>query len=183
MAYSSVTYSDTAGVPEHYSALILGAGVWRNGEPSPILYDRIEAGAKLYQAGKVRKLIVSGDNRFAHYNEPQVMKRVAVEMGVPAEAVQEDFAGRRTYDSCWRAKNIFSQESLIVVTQSFHMTRALFLCNMLGVKSVGFISDVDRYSQAEWSKWTLRDKISFNLSLFDIYIKSPSVIKGDKIEL
>src|SRR5258708_11414714 len=128
-------FTDVSAVPAARVALVLGAGVHRDRRPSPILADRIKAAVALYKAGKVKKLLMSGDNRVANYNEPDVMKKMALDLGVPKEDVQVDYAGRRTYDSCWRAKYIFSQDNLIVVTQSFHMPRALFLCEMLGVKT------------------------------------------------
>ena len=166
-----------------YSAIVLGAGLRSDGSPSDILRDRVEAGVKLYKSGKVKKLIMSGDNRFKNYSEPDVMKQVAIQLGVPAEDIQPDYAGRRTYDSCWRARHIFSQNETIIVTQSFHMTRAIFVCNQLGIKSQGFTADVDRYDKKSWLYWSLRDIISLDKSLIDIFVFPPKPVGGEKIQI
>lgn len=181
--YRSQIYTDIHQIPEKKVALVLGAGVWRNGSPSPILADRIQAAVELYKAGKVKKLLMSGDNRFSHYNEPEAMIREAINSGVPESDIQADYAGRRTYDSCWRAKNIFSQDEIIIVTQSFHMTRALFLCNQLGIKSIGFSADQPHYTSTQWLYWTSRDMVALNLSIIDLYLVEPDFIRGDKIDL
>lgn len=118
-------------------ALVLGARVYRSGKLSGPLKDRVDTAIRLYNAGKVEKLLMSGDNRFSHYNEPQCMRDYAVAHGVSAEDVVMDFAGRRTYDSVYRAKHIFGQDKLIVVTQGFHLDRALYLCTRLGVNAYG----------------------------------------------
>ena len=112
-------------------------GLWRNGTPTPVLQDRIETAADLYFAGKVEKLLMSGDNRFIYYNEPGAMREYAISLGVPEEDIVLDYAGRRTYDTCYRAKAIFGLEKAILVTQAFHMPRALYTCNQLGVESPG----------------------------------------------
>ncbi len=85
-------------------ALVLGAGIWRGNILSPAAMDRIKAGAELYQSGKIKKIILSGDNREVHYNEPEAMKKGILELGVPEEALVLDYAGRHTYDSCYRAR-------------------------------------------------------------------------------
>jgi SanA protein len=110
------------------------------------LRDRIATAAELLQTGKVAKLLMSGDNRFVDYNEPQAMKTYAMSLGVPEQAIVLDYAGRRTYDTCYRAKAIFGVEEAILVTQDFHMPRALYTCNALGLKSVGVNADW-RYGQ------------------------------------
>jgi SanA protein len=179
--YKKHIYTNLDDIPESYTALVLGAGVYKDNRPSPILRDRVNAAVELYKAGKVKKLLMSGDNRRKDYDEPTVMIDLAISLGVPKEDIQGDFAGRRTYDSCWRAKNIFSQDKLIIVTQSFHMTRSILLCESLGIQSYGFISDRDWYTDAQWSAWALRDKISTVKSLIDLYIWEPGVVKGEKI--
>ncbi len=100
--------------------------------PPRYLQDRVQTAANLYFAGKVEKLLMSGDNRFVDYNEPAVMRKVALSLGVPEEAIVLDYAGRRTYDTCYRAKAIFGVTEAILVTQAFHLPRAIYLCNRLG---------------------------------------------------
>lgn len=111
--------------------LVLGARV-RNGEPSDMLYDRVLAGAELYKAGKTSKLLLSGGG-----DEPVVMKRLALEFGVPEEDVIIDELGLRTYESCVRAKENFQITRVIVVTQDYHLARSLYLCQNLGVDAIG----------------------------------------------
>jgi uncharacterized SAM-binding protein YcdF (DUF218 family) len=109
-----------------------------------MLADRVATGADLYHAGKVDILLFSGDGREASYNEPESMKRYALSLGVPESAIVLDYAGLRTYDSCYRARHIFGVEEAILVTQNFHLDRALFTCNLLGVKSDGVFADYQR---------------------------------------
>jgi|SRR5579859_358222 len=183
-SYSSQVYKNVGEIPAARTALVFGAGLNRTATvASPILTDRINAAVALYRKGKVKKLLMSGDNRFVDYNEPEVMKKLAVNLGVPAQDIATDLAGRRTYDSCWRAKNIFSQDEVILVTQSFHMTRALFLCQSMGMKSWGLIADEPRYTPFQWLYWQVRDVASFYMSLIDVYVHHPSVVKGKKITL
>jgi vancomycin permeability regulator SanA len=181
--YSRDVYRDADQIPAAHVALVLGAGLNNDGSSSPILTDRVQAAVTLYKKHKVEKLLVSGDNRAQNYNEPEVMRRLAIDLGVDPQDVQPDYAGRRTYDSCWRAKNIFGQDRMIVVTQSFHLTRALFLCDQLGIESSGFVADQPNYTFSQWSYWQLRDMLSIFLSLWDLYFKHPYVVKGDRIAL
>ena len=181
--YKSKIYLDSNSVPNNYAALVLGAGVDDNGQPSWFLRDRIITAVELYKAGKVKKLIMSGDNSIKTYNEPEVMIKLAEELGVPKKDLQPDFAGRRTYDSCWRAKNIFSQDKITIITQRFHMSRSLMICNELGIDSVGFVAQKYKYPNDYMNYLNFREILAINLSLFDVYIKSPRVIGGEKIEI
>ncbi|MDM7923396.1 MAG: ElyC/SanA/YdcF family protein [Pyrinomonadaceae bacterium] len=125
-------YDDVQSLPaDHRVAIVLGARV-RNGEPSDMLYDRVLTGADLYKAGKTRKLLMSGGD-----DEPEVMKRLAVEFGVPESDVILDDLGTRTYESCIRAKQVFGLTSVTIVTQDFHLPRSIYLCQNLGVDSIG----------------------------------------------
>lgn len=126
-------------------AIVFGARVWENGQPSNVLYDRVLTAVELYRAGRVRKILMSGDNPTPNYDEPTAMQRAAIELGVPEKDIVLDFAGRRTYDTCYRAKEIFEVKKAILVTQEFHQARALYLCNNLGLDSVGLTADRRRY--------------------------------------
>lgn len=179
--YKKSVYTNIQTIPQKYTALVLGAGVKPNGIPSNILYDRLEAAANLYKNGKVKKIIVSGDNRFTTYNEPSVMQKTLLTMGVSQKDIQADYAGTRTYASCWRIKHIFDQKDIIIVTQSFHMARSLFICNQLGVTSIGFIADKPRYNPLQWFYWSIRDMFSSILSIIDVYIRRPYVMGGPQI--
>jgi vancomycin permeability regulator SanA len=134
-------YQTVEAVPERPVALVFGAGILRNGKPSAILRDRIEAAAALYKAGKVKKLLVTGDNGSLDYNEVAVMRRYAMKLGVPGDDVVKDHAGFRTYDSCYRARDVFEVKRAILVTQAFHLPRALYLARQMGIDAVGMTAD------------------------------------------
>lgn len=155
-------------------ALILGAGIINNEEPSIALADRISVGADLYFSGAVDKLLMSGDNRFEDYNEPEVMRSFAVELGVNYDDVILDYAGRRTYDSCYRAKHIFGYETLVIVTQDYHLPRALYICNELGVKSIGFTSNLNEY--VGYNNFLLRERGARVLAFIDVLRKRPAEV-------
>jgi vancomycin permeability regulator SanA len=115
-------------------ALVLGASVRQNSYPSDVLQKRLDKSIEGYQAGFIKKILVSGDNREASYDEPKVMKAYLVEHGIPARDIIQDFAGRRTLDSCWRAKNVFKLDKVVLITQPFHMPRSTFLCQQVGLQ-------------------------------------------------
>ena len=122
-------------------AIVFGAGVRPDGRLSPMLQHRMDTAISLYRSGAVRKLLVSGDNSTAQYNEPGRMYDYAVAQGVQPADVVRDFAGRRTYDTCYRAKEIFGVTEAILVTQRFHLPRALFTCRSFGIDAVGLAAD------------------------------------------
>lgn len=125
--------------------LILGCGVRADGTPSPMLSDRLDEGIKLYKSGAAPKIIVSGDHGKNDYDEVNVMKSYAVEKGVPSNDIFMDHAGFSTYESIYRAKEIFKAENIIIVTQNFHIYRALHIANKLNINAVGVNSDPRRY--------------------------------------
>lgn len=128
--------------------LVLGAGI-KNGAPSPMLEDRLLVALQLYQAGRAPKLLLSGDHGQVDYDEVGVMRAYLAERGVPAEALFLDHAGFDTYDSFYRAKAVFQADSLIVVTQEFHLPRALWLGERRGLKVQGVAADLRRWADLE----------------------------------
>lgn len=142
-SYEKKIYNRTAAVPGAPVAIVFGAGLNRDGSPSWMLADRLRAGIELYQAGKVQRLLLTGDN--VGNSEVESMKNYAVKRGVPADAIIRDDAGMRTYDSCYRAVHNFGVTNAILVTQGYHLPRALYLCDSLGVRSVGFKAGIDNY--------------------------------------
>jgi SanA protein len=104
--------------PARRVAIVFGAGLRRDGTPTAILRDRVETAADLYRSGKVEKILMSGDNRFENYNEPESMRQYALSLGVPPEAIAMDYAGRRTYDTCYRAKPSLASSALLVSQRS-----------------------------------------------------------------
>lgn len=135
-------------------AIIFGAGYGSRG-PSAVLRDRVETGAALYHARRVRKLLMTGDNSHHDYNEPAVMRRLAIGLGVPREDIVLDFAGFRTYDSLYRARSIFGVRSALLVTQSFHLPRALYTANRLGIHARGVSADRTNYLRERY--WHVRE--------------------------
>lgn len=121
--------------------LVLGCGVYADGSPTPMLYDRLARGVELYGAGWADVLLLSGDNRSADYNELATMDRVAQDLGAPAEAITLDYAGLSTYDSLYRAREIFGVTSLVIVTQDYHLSRALYLAEALGLEAWGVAAE------------------------------------------
>jgi SanA protein len=166
-------------VPARRVVIVFGAGLWRNGTATPVLQDRVKTAANLYFAGKVEKLLMSGDNRFVDYNEPAVMREVALSLGVPESAIVLDFAGRRTYDTCYRAKAIFDVTEAILVTQSFHLPRAIYECSQLGIDSVGVEADQRDYSRSSVLYWNARELFATVAGLWDVNISHPVPVLGN----
>lgn len=165
--------------PPRRVAIVFGAGLSRDGRPSPVLRDRVRTAAELYKMGKVEVLLLSGDNRFIYYNEPGAMLLFATELGVPKEAIVLDYAGRRTYDTCYRARDIFRVDKVILVTQRFHLPRAIYSCNQLGVDAIGVPSDLRQYSMGSIIFWNLRELPATLTTLWDIHISHPLPVLGD----
>jgi SanA protein len=174
---ASHTYG-TQDVPPTQVAIVFGAGLWRDGTPTTILRDRIDTAAELYFSGKVQKILMSGDNSYVDYNEPGAMREYALSLGVPEEAIVLDYAGRRTYDTCYRAGAIFGIHQAILVTQGFHLPRALYTCNALGVKAVGVASDRQAYRTASLAYWNLRELVATVTALIQVHITRPLPILG-----
>jgi SanA protein len=179
LLYAKTRTFSAKDVPPRRVAIVFGAGLWRDGTPTPVLRDRVETAANLYFGGKVEKLLMSGDNRFVDYNEPEAMRQHALSLGVPDDAIVLDYAGRRTYDTCYRARDIFGVQSAILVTQGFHLPRALFLCNMLGVEGIGVPADIQYYRKISRAIWGFREVLATLDAINDIYYKKPLPVLGD----
>lgn len=147
-------------------AILLGASIKADGTPSDALQDRLTVGVELYKSQKVEKLLVTGDDGGNRSNEVEAMKKYLLEQGVPEEAIMVDGQGYRTYESCKRAHDEFKIEKAVVVTQRFHMGRALYLCDALGVESAGVTSDLQPYVRSTFF-WT-RDLVASVLAFWDI---------------
>lgn len=124
-------------VPPRDVALVLGAGLRPDGTPSTFLRRRLEAAAELYEAGTVRAILVSGDNSVKSHDEPTAMRDWLLDRGVPHDVVVRDFAGFDTHDTCVRANEVFGVTSAVVITQDYHLRRALFSCVQAGIDVVG----------------------------------------------
>lgn len=165
-------------VPSAQAALVPGAGITANGRPSAALRDRLDGAIELYLNGKVQKILVSGDNSSIHYNEPGVMANYVIEQGVPAVDVVIDYAGRRTYDTCYRAKEIFQLSSVIITTQYYHLPRMVFLCEHFGLQTYGLAVEQSNYLQSRYVFWNLREIFATVAAYLDVYLLKPEPILG-----
>jgi SanA protein len=164
--------------PEAPVAIVFGAGLDRSGFPSPVLQDRVSIAADLYFAGKVKKLLMSGDNRFIDYNEPGAMQKYALLLGVPEGDIVLDYAGRRTYDTCYRARAIFGVRQAVVVTQDFHLPRALLLCNAMGIQATGASASRRSYGARPEIYWQIRELPAIVVSFWEIWVTHPLPVLG-----
>jgi SanA protein len=178
--YARSRLFDVKDAPQKRVAIVFGAQVLRNGDPSAALKDRVTTAADLYFAGKVEKLLMSGDNRFVDYNEPQGMKDYAMSLGVPKDAIVLDYAGRRTYDTCYRARDIFEVHEAILVTSDYHQPRTIYICDALGVKAVGVPAQRRFALSRRYLAWMqVREFPATLLALWDVHVSHPVPVLGE----
>jgi SanA protein len=171
-------YRSAADAPTAPVAIVFGAGIYRDGTATPVLADRVAAAVDLYRAGKVRKIILTGDNRFPEYNEPAAMMNLALSLGVPENDLVPDYAGRRTYDSCYRARFVFDVQQAILVSQAFHLPRAIYLCDQMGIEAVGVSADRREYRISSRILWTLREWPACISAVVETQITHPQPVLG-----
>jgi SanA protein len=177
--YRDRIYRLPADAPDRPVAIVFGAGYLPSGRLSDALADRMDTAIDLYEAGKVNKLLLTGDNRFDDYNEPAAMAAYARARGVPGQDLVLDYAGRRTYDSCYRAGTIFGVERAVLVTQAFHLPRALYTCERLGLDAAGVVADRHRYLRSPW--YQLRELAALTRAWLDVNLLKPTPILGEPI--
>lgn len=144
----SQIFKDSKDVPQAYTVIVLGASVYSSGKLSIILEDRVRSALDLYNTGKVKRFLLSGDNGTEQYNEPKAMKAYLMAQGVPEDDIFLDYAGFDTYDSMYRASAVFNVKDAIVVTQEFHLPRAIYIANKLDLNYYGYIGDKHIYQSA-----------------------------------
>lgn len=154
----------TADVPRTAVAVVFGAGLW-DGEPSPYLAHRLDAAAGLYRAGRIEVVLVTGDNSREEYDEPDAMRAYLVRHGVPDGRIVSDYAGFDTWDSCVRAKRIFGVDRAVLISQGFHIRRAVALCQEAGVVSYGV--GVDERHDATWYYGGVREVLAAGKAALD----------------
>jgi vancomycin permeability regulator SanA len=160
--------------------LVLGAGVYSDGEPTSVLESRLRVALDLWKGGKVRWFLVSGDNRTLAYNEPQAMRRWLIKQGVPPLLIICDYGGRRTYDSLRRARDVFGQRKLVVVTSDFHMARALYLARVLGVDAYGVPAASSGSGRLARLKFWIREYGARHLALWDARFPPDDTVLGPR---
>ena len=158
--------------------LVLGAGIWNN-RPSPMLEDRLLQGIALYNKNASNKMIVSGDHGKEEYDEVNVMKQFAMEKGVNSKDIFMDHAGFSTYDSVYRAKEIFQAKKIVIVTQKYHLYRALYIAKKLGLEAYGVASDPRKY--VGQSLRELREIVTRNKDFIKVMFKPQATYLGDTI--
>lgn len=161
--------------------IVLGASVYPDGTPSGILQDRLDDGIALYFAGAAPKIIMSGDNGTESYNECWAMKRYAVSQGVPSEDVFCDHAGFSTYETMYRARHVFGAERIVVATQTYHLYRALYDAQGVGMEAIGVPSDYGEYANQSW--YDIREVFARTKDFFQVLFSVPSTFVGDPISL
>lgn len=161
--------------------LVLGARVFPSGQLSRMLADRVDAGIALYKRGVVEKLLMSGDNRHENYNEVTAMRNYAIEHGVPSDDVVRDFAGFRTYDSIYRAKELWGLDEMIIISQNFHLSRALYIADKLDINAVGVHAVDNKYRSLAHSE--RREIAARVVAWFDVLVGRDPYFLGPKESL
>lgn len=158
--------------------LVLGAGIWGD-KPSPMLQDRLDTAIKLYKDGVSNKIIMTGDHGTKEYDEVNIMKDYAINQGIPSEDIFMDHAGFSTYESIYRARDIFKVKKMVIVTQEYHLYRALYIANSLGVKSYGVNSDPRKYAGQMYRE--LREILARNKDFIYGIVKPKPTYLGKEI--
>ncbi len=170
-------------LPEQPVGIVFGAGYWPSGALSLILQERLDAAIELYETGRVEKLLFSGDNRVVDYNEPARMREYALDQGVPDEDIVLDYAGRRTYDTCYRAREIFGVREATLVTQRYHLPRALETCRGLGLDAVGFSANRYHHRGTYLIRYRLREIPALWLAWWQVYVTRPQPVLGEPLPI
>lgn len=158
--------------------IVLGAGIWGD-KPSPMLEDRLLEAISLYQNNVSSKIIMSGDHGREDYDEVNIMKNFAIEKGVPSEDIFMDHAGFSSYESMYRAKEVFGAKKVIIVTQEYHLYRSLYIANKLGLEAYGVASDPREYAGQTMRE--LREIIARNKDFIKCIFKPKPKYLGDTI--
>ncbi|MGV1048776.1 MAG: SanA/YdcF family protein [Solirubrobacterales bacterium] len=181
LSTSGESTSKVADVPRAPVAIVPGALVQPDGKMSVMLADRVKDAYRLWRAGKVEKILVSGDHHTWAYDEPDTMRKALVARGVPPRDVFEDHAGFDTWATMVRARSIFGIDHAVVVTQGFHMPRALFLADAAGIEATGLTSDLHRYGY-QLQKSEVREVLSRVKAIADVTLDTPAMA-GPKIPI
>lgn len=158
--------------------IVLGAGIWRE-KPSPMLEDRLLEGINLYNNNVSNKIIMSGDHGREEYDEVNIMKNYAIEKGIPSENIFMDHAGFSTYESIYRAKEIFEAKKVVIVTQKYHLYRALYIANQLGLEAYGVGADPRQYVGATYRE--LREILARDKDFIKCIFKPEPTYLGETI--
>ncbi len=168
------SYGEAEQVPAEPVAIVFGAGIYGRNNLSPMLADRVQTAVQLYEMHRVRKILMTGDSSRTTHDEATAMQRYAVARGVPAQDIALDYAGFSTYESCYRARVIFGVTHAVLVTQQFHLPRAIYTCRELGIDVVGVgTRDWGVYSDDLMLTYTTREALAILKALWELHITRP----------
>lgn len=177
-------YENVAETPHNRVGLVLGTSPYaRNGGPNYYFTYRIDACVALYNAGKIDRILVSGDNHVKTYDEPQYMKNALIERGIPASAIVLDYAGFRTWDSVIRAKKVFGQSKFTIISQGYHNERAVFIARCKGIEAIGFNAKDIKRTRTYIYFGFLRESLARCKMFLDLIINRQPKFLGDPIEV
>jgi SanA protein len=177
----NLIFKKTDDIPPKYTALVLGAHVGNDGTPSIVLSDRLFKALELYRKGKVKRFLLSGDHGRKNYDEVNNMKRVLKDSGVPEQNIFLDHAGFDTYNSIVRAKEIFQVHDMIIVTQEFHLSRALFIAKRKGLNAVGCVAEMS--DKAPLKSLKFRESLANIKAFFEVLINRKPKFLGPKVPI
>ena len=185
--YAWVQYDSKSARKKHLNqlptlqvAIIFGAGI-KNGQPSAYLSDRLDAGIQLYKAGKVQRLLLSGDNGLVEYDELEVMKNYCKDHAVDTNHIFVDYAGFDTYSTLVRAQKVFQVQNVILVSQRYHLNRALYIAKQLGINAVGFEADKQQYA---WHiKNVIREVLATSKAGIEVAVHRQPKYLGPEIDI
>ncbi len=167
-------YTEIEQVPPQPIAIVFGAGVWEDGTPTPMLADRVQAAVDLYKIGRVQKILMTGDNSRPDYDEVQAMSFYAQERGVPVTDILLDRAGLSTYDSCYRAQTLLGIQQAVLITQRYHLPRAVYTSRKMGIKAVGLgTPDWGIFRTDSMSYYTFREFLAVVKALWQVQVTRP----------
>lgn len=171
---SRYRYTDPTKVSAQPIAIVFGAGVWDDGSPTPMLADRVQGAVNLYNLGRVNKILMTGDNGTPDYNEVKAMQEYAISRGVSVDDITLDYAGFSTYESCYRAQKIFGITEAVLVTQRYHLPRAVYTCRHLGVDAVGLgTQDWGKFRNDSMRRYSTREILAVLKALWEVHITRP----------
>lgn len=170
--------------PQASAVIILGARVYPGGRLSPMLEDRVRTGQALYQAGLVQKILLSGDHGQENYDEVNAMRLDLLAQSIPGEDLFLDHAGFSTYESMFRAREVFLLHDALIVTQAFHLARAVYTARTLGIDSVGIVADQRDYSRRDLARLQMREILARTKAFIDLHLLKPApTFLGDPIPI
>jgi vancomycin permeability regulator SanA len=177
----SLSKTPVQDIPHRHVAIVFGAGLYDHNKPTSYLRERVQTAVQLYKAKRVDKLLMTGDNSVTTYNEPAAMRKLALSLGVPSKDIVLDYGGRNTYDSCYRAQAIFKVSSATVITQGYHLPRALMTCRDLGISAIGVAAT---HQERDYTvSYIVREWISTDKIIYQLIFKPKPALLGPALPI